>query len=257
MARSVSILALLLAGLISAAGVARAAEIKVLSAGNMTSILKDVTGEFERATGHKVVVEYGSVVLMRRRIQGGEVADLTINERPILEDLAKQGRIAPGGIVDVARSPFGVAVRAGAPKPDISTADALKRTLLAAESIAQPNPANGAQDGMYFDDLIAKLGIADQIKPKIKLTQGGDAAAQLVASGGAQIGVAQRRNFFTLNGVQLLEPLPDIPGIKFLMAAGLVANAREPAAAAAFAKFLSSAAVAPAIKAGGMEAHTP
>jgi molybdate transport system substrate-binding protein len=244
MARSVSIVALLLAGLISAAGVARAAEIKVLSAGNMTSILKDVTGEFKRATGHKVV-------------QGGEVADLTINERPILEDLAKQGRIAPGGIVDVARSPFGVAVRAGAPKPDISTADALKRTLLAAESIAQPNPANGAQDGMYFDDLIAKLGIADHIKPKIKLTQGGDAAAQLVAAGGAQIGVAQRRNFFALNSVQLLEPLPDIPGIKFLMAAGLVANAREPAAAAAFAKFLSSAAVAPAIKAGGMEAYTP
>jgi molybdate transport system substrate-binding protein len=246
----------LLLGLALAPGTARAADIKVLSAGNMVQILTDVTPEFERATGHKLTIEYGSVVRMKDRIRDGEIADLTINERPILEDLAKQGRIAREGIVDVARSPFAVGVRAGAQKPDISTSEALKRTLLAAESIAQPNAANGAQDGMYFVDLIAKMGIAEQLKPKIKLTQGGDAAAQLVASGGAQIGVAQRRNFFELKGVELLEPLPDIPGIKFLMAAGIPANAREPAAAAALAKFLSSAAVAPAIKARGMEAYT-
>jgi len=248
---------LLFLGLALPAGNAGAAEIKVLSTGNMASILAELTGEFERATGHKLVIEYGSTPRIKARVQAGEAVDLTINERYVLDDLAKQGRIAAGTSVDIARSPLGVGVRAGAPKPDISSSEALKRTLLAAESIAYPDPTGGAQDGTYFADLITRLGIAEQLKPKIKLTQGGDAAAQLVAAGGAQIGVAQRRNFNSLNGVQLLEPLPDIPGIKFLMVAGVVKDARQPDAAAALAKFLSSPAVAPVIIAKGMEPYTP
>jgi len=245
-------LVLLLLGVASGAG---AAEIKVLSTGNMVSILTDVTGEFERATGHKLVIEYGSTTRMKSRIEADEPADLTINERFVIEDLLHQARIATGTMVDIARSPLGIGVRAGAPKPDVSSVDALKRTLLAAESIAHADPSGGAQDGTYFVNLIRRLGIAEQLKPKIKLTMGGDAAAQAIASGGAQIGVAQRRNFISLNGVQLLEPLPDLPGIKFLMVAGVLADAREPAGAMAFAKFLSSAAVAPVIRARGMEPY--
>jgi molybdate transport system substrate-binding protein len=252
--RSMGTMALLFLGLALPAGNAGAAEIKVLSTGNMASILTELTAEFERASGHKLVIEYGSTPRIKARVQA-EAADLTINESYVLDDLVKQGRVVAGTVVDVARSPLGIGVRAGAPKPDISTSDALKRTLLAAESIAYPDPTGGAQDGTYFVDLIARLGIADQLKPKIKLTMGGDAAAQLIAAGGAQIGVAQRRNFISLNGVQLLEPLPDIPGIKFLMVAGVVAGAREPAGAAAFAKFLSSPGVVSVIKAKGMEPY--
>ena len=252
--RSMGTMALLLLGLALPAGNAGAAEIKVLSTGNMVSILTELTGEFERASGHKLVIEYGSTPRIKARVQA-ETADLTINERYVLDDLIKQGRVVTGTVVDIARSPLGIGVRAGAPRPDISTSDALKRTLLAADSIAYPDPTGGAQDGTYFVDLIARLGIAEQLKPKIKLTMGGDAAAQLIAAGGAQIGVAQRRNFISLNGVQLLEPLPDIPGIKFLMVAGVVTGAREPAGAAAFAKFLSSPGVAPVIKAKGMESY--
>jgi molybdate transport system substrate-binding protein len=252
--RSMGTMALLFLGLALPAGNAGAAEIKVLSTGNMVSILTELTGEFERASGHKLVIEYGSTPRIKARVQA-EAADLTINERYVLDDLIKQGRVVTGTVVDIARSPLGIGVRAGAPKPDISTSDALKRTLLAAESIAYPDPTGGAQDGTYFVDLIARLGIAEQLKPKIKLTMGGDAAAQLIAAGGAQIGVAQRRNFISLNGVQLLEPLPDIPGIKFLMVAGVVTGAREPAGAAAFAKFLSSPGVAAVIKAKGMESY--
>ena len=252
--RSMGTMALLFLGLALPAGNAGAAEIKVLSTGNMVSILTELTGEFERASGHKLVIEYGSTPRIKARVQA-EAADLTINERYVLDDLVKQGRVVTGTVVDIARSPLGIGVRAGAPRPDISTSDALKRTLLAAESIAYPDPTGGAQDGTYFVDLIARLGIAEQLKPKIKLTMGGDAAAQLIAAGGAQIGVAQRRNFISLNGVQLLEPLPDIPGIKFLMVAGVVTGAREPAGAAAFAKFLSSPGVAPVIKAKGMESY--
>jgi molybdate transport system substrate-binding protein len=99
------------------------------------------------------------------------------------------------------------------------------------------------------------MGIADELKPKIKITQGGDAAAKVVADGGAQIGIAQKRNFNTLKGVELLEPLPDIAGIKFLMVAGVVKGAKEHDAALAFAKFLASPAVAPVIVAKGMEPY--
>jgi molybdate transport system substrate-binding protein len=252
--RNVMTTALLLVGLALPSHGADAAEVKVLSTGNMQSIMAELAAQFERATGNKVVIEYGSTPRIKARVEA-EAVDLTINERYVLDDLVKKGRVVPGTVVDIARSPLGIGVRAGAPKPDISTSDALKRTLLEAQTIAYPDPSGGAQDGTYFADLIMKLGIADQLKPKIKLTMGGDAAAQTVASGAAQIGIAQKRNFIALNGVQLLEPLPDIPGIKFLMVAGIVADAHEPAAAAALAKFLSSPAVVPVIIAKGMEPY--
>ena len=242
-------------GLALPAGDAGAADIKVLSTGNMQSILAALTADFEGATGHKLVIEYGSTTKMKARIEAGDAADLTINERYVLDDLLKLGRVETGTLIDIARSPLGVGVRSGAPKPDISSAEAFKRALLAADSVAYPDPSGGAQDGTYFAGLIMRMGIADELKPKIKITQGGDAAAKLVADGGAQIGIAQRRNFNTLKGVELLEPLPDIPGIKFLMVAGVVKGAREHDAAMAFAKFLASSAVAPTIVAKGMEPY--
>jgi molybdate transport system substrate-binding protein len=249
---SASVMVLL--GLVLLASGAGAADIKVLSTGNMQTILGQITPDFERMSGHKLKIEYGSTPRIKARVET-EAADLTINERYVLDDLLKQGRIVAGTFVDIARSPFAIGVRAGAPKPDVSSLDALKRTLLAAESIAQPDAAGGAQDGTYFVSLIAQLGIADQVKPKIKLTQGGDNAAKLVASGGAQMGVAQRRNFLSLAGVDMLEPLPDLPGFKFLMVAGLVTGAHERDGALAFAKYLSSPALAAIIKANGMEPY--
>jgi len=246
----------LLLGLLLGLGLpADAAEIKVLSTGNMQSILGALTPDFESATGYKLVIEYGSTPKMKMRVESGEAADLTINERYVLDDLLGQGHVEAGTLTDIARSPLGVGVRSGAPKPDISTPEAFKRALLAADSIAYPDPSGGAQDGTYFAGLLTRMGIADALKPKIKLTQGGDAAAQLVAAGGAQLGVAQKRNFNTLKGVELLEPLPDIPGIKFLMVAGVVKGAHEHDGALAFAKFLSSPAVASTIVAKGMEPY--
>ena len=237
------------------AGAAGAAEIKVLSTGNMQSILGALTPDFESATGYKLVIEYGSTPKMQTRVESGEAADLTINERYVLDDLLGQGHVEAGTLTDIARSPLGLGVRSGAPKPDISTPEAFKRALLAADSIAYPDPSGGAQDGTYFAGLLMRMGIADEVKPKIKLTQGGDAAAQLVAAGGAQLGVAQKRNFNTLKGVELLEPLPDIPGIKFLMVAGVIKGSHEHDGALALAKFLSSPAVASTIVAKGMEPY--
>jgi molybdate transport system substrate-binding protein len=232
---------------------ADASDLKVLSTGNMSTILGELSGEFERTSGHKLVIEYGSTTRMRDRILAGEAADVTINEIYVLEDLLRQDRLAEGTMVRIARSPFAVGIRTGAPKPDVSSTDALKRTLLAADSIAQPNAAGGAQDGAYFVGLIARLGIADALKPKIKITQGGDAAAKLVLAGGAQLGVAQRRNFISLKGVEPVEPLPDLPGMKFRMAGAVVAGTHEREGAMALLRFLSSAAIT--IRARGMEPY--
>jgi len=177
----------------------------------MSSILAELGKEFERASRDKLAIEYGSTTRIKSRVEADEAADLIINERFVLEDLLHQARIANGTLVDIARSPLAFGVRAGGEKRDVSTIEALKQTLLGAESIAQPDASGGAQHGTYFVNLIRYLGIADQVKPKIRLTMGGDAAAQAVASGAAQMGVAQRRNFNTLPGVQMLEPLPDLP----------------------------------------------
>src|SRR5579883_2082937 len=221
----------------------RADDIRVLSTGNMQSILGALAGDFDDATGNKLIFEYGSTPKMKARIEAGDPADLTINERYVLDDLLKSGHVEAGTLIDIARSPLGVGVKAGAPKPTIATEDAFKNALLAAETIAVPDPSGGAQDGVYFFGLIARMGIADMLKPKIKLTQGGDAAAQAVASGAAQIGIAQKRNFNAL------------PGIEFLMVAGVVKGTHEHDAALAFARFLASPAAAPTIVAKGMEPY--
>jgi molybdate transport system substrate-binding protein len=242
--------------LVLAAGLGRPAaadNIKVLSTGNMTSILGDLTAEFERTSGHKLLIEYGSTTRMRERVLSGEAADVTINERYVLEDLLRQDRLMEGTMIRIARSPFAVGIRAGARKPDVSSSETLKRTLMEAESIAQPDAANGAQDAVYFVGLIARLGIADALKPKIKITQGGDAAAQAVLSGTAQLGVAQRRNFISLKGVEMLEPLPDLPGMKFLMDGAVVAGSHEREAATALLRFLASGTIT--TRARGMEAY--
>src|SRR5579859_745744 len=118
-----------------------AAEIKALSTGNMFSILGEITGEFERTTGHKLIIEYGSTTRMKSRVEADEAADITINEKFVLEDLLHQARIANGTIVDIARSPLAIGVRIGAPKPDVSSVDGLKRVLLAADSIVHPDPS--------------------------------------------------------------------------------------------------------------------
>ena len=241
-------------GLILPVGVAGAADIKVLSTGNMQTVLAEITPDFERTTGHKLVIEYGSTPRIKARAET-EAADLTINERYVLDDLLKQGRVVAGTLTDIARSPFAIGVRSGAPKPDVSTMDALKRALLAADSIAQPDSAGGAQDGTFFVSLIGQLGIAEQVKPKIKLTQGGDNAAKAVASGETQMGVAQRRNFLPLPGAAMLEPLPDAPGFKFLMVAGVVTGARERDGALALAKYLAAPARADVLKKNGMEPY--
>src|SRR6266851_5278841 len=121
-------------------GVAHAADIAVLSANVFTGVLDELADKFQQTSGHKVTIIYGTAGVIGSRVQAGAPGDATILPRPILDELLRQGTIAPGSIVDLARSAVGVAVRAGAPKPDIRSVDALKRALLTAKSISYPDP---------------------------------------------------------------------------------------------------------------------
>jgi molybdate transport system substrate-binding protein len=234
---------------------ARAAEIKVLGFLSLRPILTELAPEFERTTGIKLALSYDSVNSMRSRIAAGEIAEVMIASRSVLDDLARLDRIAAGSIADLARISIRLFVRAGAPKPDISSVEALKRTLLTADSIAFTDPARGALAGRAFADALNRLGIADQIKAKSKSIQGlGSEVVTAVAAGAAAIGAAPTNDLTPLpGGIEIVGPLPKELATDVVISAGIVANARTPEAAAALIKFLASPAAAPAITAHGME----
>jgi molybdate transport system substrate-binding protein len=140
-----------------------AAEIKVLTSVALTSAFNELTPNFEQATGNKLNIGYSLIADIRKRILDGETADVIILSRPVMDELDKQQKFASGSITNVVGTPVALAIRAGAPKPDISTVDALKRTLLAAKSIVYADPAKGGASGVYFAHVVDRLGIADQL----------------------------------------------------------------------------------------------
>src|SRR5579863_57006 len=161
------------------------AAIKILSGGAMRSLMIDIVPPFERASGVKVEIEFRLTSVLQKEIEHGAAFDLALLPRPELDALARAGRIAAGTTVDVTRSAVGLAVRAGAPKPDIGTVAAFKRTLLDAQSIAYSDGPSGA----YITALLERLGIAEETKPNTKLTS--RPVAELVAEGEAEIGMQQ------------------------------------------------------------------
>ena len=235
-------------------GVANAAEIKVLSANVFTGVLDDLAHDFERTTGHKVTIVYGTAGAIRNRVQGGEFGDITILTRPMLDEVVRQGRVAPGSTVDLARSAVGVAVRKGAPRPDISSVDAFKRSLLAAKSVSYPDPARGGATGVLFTRLIERLGLEDEIKSKTRIPPPGQFAVVLVARGEAEIAISQPMEVLGQPGVELVGLLPsqlqDPPN--FIFSAGLLVVAKEPEPARALIQFLCGPAAASVLKAKGM-----
>src|SRR5262245_25008257 len=186
-------LAGLLVGLLSIAVVsqpASAADIKVLTAGAMRGVLAELLPQFEQGTGHKVSLDNATAGMLAKRIEGGEAFDVAIITPKVIDSLAEKGKIAPDSRVDVAKVGIGVAVKEGAPLPDIASVEAFKRTLLAAKSVAYIDPKGGGSSGIYFDDLLDRFGIGGEIRPKAKLKQGGY-VAELVASGEADLAVHQ------------------------------------------------------------------
>jgi molybdate transport system substrate-binding protein len=230
------------------AGMSHATEVKVMAGAAFKEAYLELVPEFERATGHKVVTIWIPSVQMMSRLKGGETVDLVIMAAGAIDELIKLGKIVAGSRVDLAKSGVAVAVRAGAPRPDISSGDALKRAVLAAKSIVYSH----GPSGVYLASLFQRMGIAAELKPKIKLVQGEPAGA-VVARGEAEIGFQQMSELLPVSGIDILGPLPaDVQRIT-VFSAGLHVGAMEPAAAKALVKFMTAPAAVPVIRKKGME----
>src|SRR5947207_1232911 len=180
-APATTILGLALLGITSGT-IAKAAEIKLLCASALHPVIDALIPDFEKSSGHKLAVSYGTAGAVTDRVEKGEAADLVISAAPRIEQLQTHGKVVAGERVIIAKVGVGAFVRKGAAKPDISTADTFKRSMLAARSIAYPDPAGGGASGIYVASLLERLGIAAEMKPKTKLSTLGTLYAS-VASG--------------------------------------------------------------------------
>jgi molybdate transport system substrate-binding protein len=231
-----------------------AAEIKVVTSGAFTAAYLELVPEYEAAAHNKLVTEFGPSMgtthnAIPMRLQRGEAIDVVIMAAPALAELMQRGEIRPGSRVDLVRSSIGMAVKAGAPKPDISTLEALKRTLLAAKSIAYSDSASGVY---LITELFPKLGIADRIKDKTRKIEA-DPVGGVVAKGEAEIGFQQISELRPVKGIDIVGPLP--PGAQRItvFAAGIPVTATHPEAAGAFIQWLASPAAYLAIRKSGLE----
>jgi len=231
---------------------AAAAEIKVLTTGAFKAVVVALVPEFEKATGHKVVVDNGTVGQLQKRVDDGETFDVLVLSPKGIEDYIKGGKIVAGSEVKLAKVGVGVMVKEGAPKPDIASVEAFKQALLKAKSVGYIDPASGGSSGIYVANLLDKLGIADQIKPKAKLQQGGH-VSDLVKSGEAEIGIHQNSEIVGQAGVTLVGPLPKDIQNYTTYAVGLGSAAKQAEAAKAFIKVLTGPSAAAVLKSKGME----
>jgi molybdate transport system substrate-binding protein len=234
--------------LMSIAPNVQAAELKVIAGGSMTGVLNELGPQFEHTSGHKVTVQFGSTPQLIKLAASDAPFDLGVVPVEVFKDAAARERFAPGPTIDIARVGYGVAVRAGAPKPDISSPEALKQTLLKAQSIAMlPESAAGA----YVMSVFAKLGIADAVKPKIKVQATPAQIPQAVANGDAEIAVFLT-NVLIAPGVELAGPFPGELQQELVFSAAIAAKTKQADAAQAFISYLKTQASTATIKAKGM-----
>jgi molybdate transport system substrate-binding protein len=244
-------------GIVSAlllAGSANAAEVKVMISGGLTAAYKELVPEFERLTGNKVLTAYGpsmgtTVNAIPVRLERGEAADVLIMVGYALGDLVKQGKVVADSRVDLVKSPIGIAVKSGAPKPDISSVDAVKRALLATKSIAYSDSASGVY---VSTEMFEKLGIADAMKDKARKIPA-TPVGEIVARGDAEIGFQQISEMLPVSGIDIVGQLPPELQKITVFSAGIASASREPDAGRALIKFLASPAASAAIIKSGME----
>jgi molybdate transport system substrate-binding protein len=227
---------------------ARAAELKIIAGGSMTASLNELAPQFERASGHKVTIHFDSTPNLIKLVTSGAPFDLGVVPVDVMQDAAARARFAPGPTMDVARAGYGVAVRAGAPKPDVGTPEALKTALVNAQSIAMlPESAAGA----YVLNVFGRLGIAEAMKTKIKVQTAPNEIPRAVARGDAELGVFLM-NVLAAAGVELAGPFPAPLQRELIFTAAVAAGSKEPDAAAAFIAFLKTPQAAALLKSKGM-----
>ena len=225
-----------------------------MTSGGFTAAYLELVPEFEQRAGMKIGTAFGASLggapdSIPSRLARGEPADVVILAAEALDELVRQGRVVPGSRVDLVRSTIGMAVRAGAPRPDISTVDALRRTLLAASSIAYSASASGTY---LANELFPKLGVWERIREKTRRIES-ERVATVVARGDAEIGFQQVSELLPVRGVDYVGPLPDAVQRVTIFAAGLATDAKNPEGARALIRFLASPAAMPAIAKSGLE----
>jgi molybdate transport system substrate-binding protein len=257
MRRTIALAISLLSMVTISASPAKAAEIHAFVTGALTGAFRDLAPQFEQMTGNKIIVAWGpssgtSADAIPVRLQNGERADVLIMVGPGLDKLINDGKFAAASRVEIAESRIGVGVRAGAPKPDVGSVDAVKHTLLAAKSIGYSEGASG----VYIStELLKKLGIAEQIAGKArKIT--GELVGEAVARGEIELALQQISELKTVSGVDFVGPLPEEIQKASPIVAAVALHAKEPDAARAFVTFLSSDEAAPALAKSGLDPRT-
>jgi len=234
---------------------ANAGEIKVLAAVAMADVFAELRPQFERSTGHKLTMRFEPPGVVKQRIDAGEPFDVTVLVPALMVDLAKQGKIIAETRADIARDSLGLAVRAGAAKPDISSLDAFRRALLDAKSFALVR--EGAAGPPHFNKVFERLGIVEEMKPKTRLQPSPGRVLEAVANGEVELGFVIISLIRRASGVELAGRLPDEVQFSFVFTAAVGTSAADAEAAKLLIKFLKSEVAVPVIKAKGMEPGTP
>ena len=216
------------------------ADLVVFSTIGVRSAAEQLFTQFAKASGHKLTVTWGTAPMLVKRIEDGDAADVVVLSRASIDALRKQDKIAAGSDVTLASSGVGIAVKAGAAKPDISTAEALKRTLLAAKSIAYSEPSAGGASGVYFAKLLERMGIAEQMKPKTKYPPPGGFSANLLMTGEAELAVQQKPELLHVAGAEVIGLLPGDLNVVTEFAVAMMAGSKSGEAGKALIKMLQS-----------------
>jgi molybdate transport system substrate-binding protein len=233
--------------------VASAAEIKVYSTIGVKGVLEDLIPKFEKQTGHKLNMTWSTAALLAKRAQAGEQADALILIKGDVANLLKDGKIVPGTDTLFGQSIFAIGVKAGTPKPDISSSDALKKALLAAKGVSYSNPASGGASGVYIAKQIEKMGITEQLKDKTKFPPSGGFSGTLLISGEADIAVQSKPELLHVPGVEVVGPLPGDMAFTVVYAAGVQTGAAQAEAAKALVNYLKSPEAQAVFKAMGYD----
>jgi molybdate transport system substrate-binding protein len=237
--------------LIAQATLAGAAELKVYSTIGVKSAIEELAPKFEKATGNKLNISWGLISGFTKKAQEGDVPDVLIVSKASIDSLTKDGKIAGGATLGSSIFAFGV--KHGAPKPDISSVDALKKTLLAAHAIGYTDPAAGGASGVYFSKMIEKLGIAAEIKAKSKFPPPAGFVGTLLTSGQVDLAFQSKPELTTTEGVDVVGPPPGDLGHSNTFAVGIGAKSPNSAAGAAFIKFLTTPDAQAVFKAKGFD----
>jgi molybdate transport system substrate-binding protein len=255
--RLLAAILVLLAGL--PAGAARAAEIKVLCSGAMRAVLEQLAPAFEKSSGHKLTIEYATAGKVEETVAADEAIDVAILTKPRVDKLVRAAKLVGGTTTVLARVPIGLAVKTGAPHPDISSVEAFKRALLNAKSIAYIDPASGATSGIHLAHALEKLGITAELKSKIRLVsppagQSSPRVGEVVQRGEAEIGMQPISELMEVDGIDIVGPLPaELQSPDLIYIAGSPAASEQPLPAKALIDFLAAPAAALVYKTKGME----